>query len=82
MDTDIRQVILAKLRDINMEALNDLPTRCGGYRFAVSQVCSAIEQTAVPNELWDSGKTAVELTPEDRIGEHLAATRRQFGLVA
>lgn len=84
--TDPRQAILAKLRDINLDEFNrNTPAavrRRGGYIQAVIQVCSAIETTAAPDELWEAGKTIPELTPQDNIGEHLAATRRFFGLVA
>lgn len=83
---DPRQAILAALRAVNLEELNrhtpEAETRRAGYLRAVINVCSAIEQTAAPDELWEGGKTVPELTPQDKIGEHLAATRRLFGLIA
>lgn len=83
---DPRQAILAALRAVNLEELNRptpaAETRRAGYVRAVINVCTAIEQTAAPDELWEAGKTVPELTPADNIGEHLAATRRLFGLTA
>lgn len=52
-----------------------------GFTHAVLTVCNAIEESAQPEELWESGERANELTREMNIGRHLAATRRFFGLV-
>ncbi len=51
------------------------------YKAAVIAVCYAIEESAQPDELWSAGISIKELTPQHRIGEHLSATRRYFGLI-
>ncbi len=84
---DPRQAILAALR-------NDQPQRPAagnppgnfdliteGYRRAVIAACRSIEETATEAELSHAGVDAGYLTPAHNIGEHLAATRRVFGLV-
>lgn len=83
---DPRQIILAALR-------NDKPTRSSSltplendrvvmiYRRAVLAVCRAIEESATPADLASAGVPLEDLTPQHRIGEHLSATRRHFGLI-
>ena len=85
--TDPRQDVLRALRDIPMdnwkEPASDPQKRFAytAYIAAVTNVCEALERTALPDELWDTGKLPADLTAADRLGEHLAATRRQFGLI-
>ena len=80
--TDPRQEVLRSLRDIPMHEWNTSELRRSAYTFAVINVCSALERTALPGELWEAGKLPADLTAADNLGEHLAATRRQFGLIA
>lgn len=81
--TEPRQEVLRALRDIPMDSWTQPVSakNMRGYTFAVSNVCAALESTALPDELWDTGKLPADLTDADRLGEHLAATRRQFGLI-
>lgn len=82
--TDPRQEVLRALRDIPMAEWNK-PAHAkvlSGYLRAVINVCRALEANAQPGELWQGGKLPADLTAADNLGEHLAATRRQFGLLA
>jgi hypothetical protein len=83
---DPRQLILAALR-------SEKPSHSGSltplenervamiYRRAVLAVCRAIEESAIYEELASTGVPLDELKPTHRIGEHLSATRRHFGLI-
>lgn len=83
---DPRQAILAALR-------SDKPAHSGSltllenervamiYRRAVLAVCRTIEESAIYEELASTGVPLDELMPTHRIGEHLSATRRHFGLI-
>ena len=78
--TDPRFNVLAKLR---AEAPVGHSVRSQhtieGYRRAVLAVIMALENTAGPDELWAGGVEAADLTDNHRLGEHIGATRRQFG---
>lgn len=82
---DPRQAVLARLRTLDLTKAND-PSLVSsdylkGYTRAVIAVCRALEETAAPDELWESGIPAADLKPTDNLGEHLAATRRYFGMI-
>lgn len=55
--------------------------RLAGYSDAVCKVCNIIEDTAEPDDLCSLGIPTTDLRPEHGLGEHLAATRRQFGMI-
>lgn len=78
--TDPRQEILAALRKDAPPATADSHV-LAGYKHAVIAVTYAIETTAHGDELWSAGVPLAELNPSHRIGEHLAVTRRFFGLI-
>lgn len=82
--TDPRQEVLRALRDIPMGKWTQAAyiAELAGYKHAVHNVCRNIEENAQPDELWSSGKQPADLTSADSIGEHLAATRSQFGFIA
>ncbi|MBN8422481.1 MAG: hypothetical protein J0L73_26435 [Verrucomicrobia bacterium] len=86
--TDPRITILASLRagidETKAQAAGKgTPTEylVSGYTAAVIHTCYAIEATCTPHELWSTGVLAADLTDKHPIGEHLAATRRQFHLI-
>jgi len=79
-NTDPRQEILAALVKDSPPPSADSHVHAG-YKHAVIAVCYAIETTALGDELWSASIPLAELTPQHRIGEHLAATRRHFGLI-
>jgi hypothetical protein len=81
--TDHRFFVLSKLRSNapvghSPRSLHTIE----GYRRAVLAVVTALEESAAPDELWSAGVDAANLTDSHRLGEHIAATRRQFGFCA
>lgn len=83
---DLRQAILAALRSekpAHSPSLSNIENERVAmiYRRAVLAVCRAIEESAIYEELASTGVPLDELNPSHRIGEHLAATRRHFGLI-
>ncbi len=78
--TDPRFNVLAKLRaEAPVGTCNRSINTQDGYKRAVLAVVNAYEETAHPEELWSNGVDAADLTDGHRLGEHIAATRRQFG---
>ena len=78
--TDPRFNVLAKLRaNAPVGTCNRSLNTQDGYRRAVLAVVNALENSAGPDELWAAGVDAANLTDGHRLGEHISATRRQFG---
>lgn len=81
--TDPRFTVLSKLRsEAPVGHTHRAMHTIEGYRRAVLAVVNALEECAAPNELWSAGVDAADLTDSHRLGEHIAATRRQFGFCA
>lgn len=83
---DPRQLILASLRSEKpapTPSLTPLENERVAmiYRRAVLTVCRAIEEFSTSAELASAGVRLEDLTPMHGLGEHLAATRRHFGLI-
>lgn len=48
---------------------------------AALDICLDLESRAPEGELWSAAVRAEDLTDSHRLGEHLSATRRHFGLI-
>lgn len=71
---------LATIRDIARKMPGDQVVS-GPLLRAVLPILAEIEAQTPESELWQRGLVESELTTDTRVGEHLAVTRKMFGLV-
>lgn len=73
-DDPVREILRALREDVRPLGVSPHEIRRTAYH-----VLDAIERTTHPDDLWDAGVDAQDLTEAHSIGEHLAATRADLG---